>query len=254
MRRLLSGIPRPRFRVRTLLVLVALSAVALWGAKIVQDGPSTRWQILKFRHGSPATRREILDELHTQSVRGWFGGLFGLDNGNHLTGEAKKVEGRRRAALWIPALFEATEDADPRVRAAAIRTLAMVVYLHGTASEKNAALQRVIRATADRDAVIREHAVHSLIDFTMESPTKVLPVLREALHDPVMPVRRQAVEGLRFVGIVHDAMRAEMASELARILGGRDHPEIRAKAAWGLGLFVATIGTRPGRSSKRCRR
>jgi hypothetical protein len=50
-------LPRPRFRIRTLLLVVALVAFALVAQRAYRDGLETHWLLLKLRYGDVATRR-----------------------------------------------------------------------------------------------------------------------------------------------------------------------------------------------------
>jgi hypothetical protein len=53
----------PRFRLRTVLLTVALISLALAGWKVVVDGPRTHWLLLKLRFGGLLSLRDPDNKL-----------------------------------------------------------------------------------------------------------------------------------------------------------------------------------------------
>jgi hypothetical protein len=61
-----------RFRIRTLLLLVALVALGLFAQRIYRDGPEAHWLVLKLRYGNVAMRRSAALQARESEGRAMF--------------------------------------------------------------------------------------------------------------------------------------------------------------------------------------
>jgi HEAT repeat protein len=224
----------PRFRLRTVILAIAIVALVLAGWKVVDDGPRTHWLLLKLRFGGVEARRSASDEIW-ESVRNGafqdlFGGVFGTAPGPQLLAQHRHLW-QRRAELIIPALIDAARDPDPGCRARALKALYAMVAFHGSDLQKNQALPLFLTATRDRDDAVRTAAVGSLSGLADRDLETVLETFRSVLADPSLEVRQMAIWELGMLGILHPATQPDVAPILTGILVSRRDPRERIKAA-----------------------
>lgn len=231
-------LPRFRLRVRTLLVLVALVALALVGLRTYRDGPETHWLLMKLRHGNVEARRsaafrvgeagflDIVDDLFSPPV-------------SPGAAAARWHRQQRRAELLLPALVRVAEDPDAECRALAVRALHDLAVSRRSKPWKRLALRQVLAATRDRKESVRVVALGSLAGLAAQDTEAVIQTLRSALVDPSVEVRQAATKELGVVGVCVPAAQADVTSILIPLLASREDPRVRAKAAWGLCLFGA---------------
>jgi HEAT repeat protein len=226
---------RPKFKLRTLLVLVAVSALVIWGIKLGREGISEHWNLLKLQHGNPSTRRAVLDEIFRSELGSLFGGLFGdSTKPDNIANESGKALGRSRAQFWIGPLLEATNDADPLIRAKAIKGLVMMAFMHAKPADKKAIGRRVFQTVADSDSTVRATAIGEVYWFESQDPDAILPTLRNALKDPETTVRMAAAQSLWMAARQSPHLQLQATEELFKVLASRDLADVRKKAAWGL--------------------
>ncbi len=240
-------LPRIRFRIRTLLLIVALSGLGLAGVRIYRDGIEAHWLVLKLRYGSVEARRAAAHDAW-ESERTAFA-LAVLDSvgsgpASPRTG-ASSGRSERRAALLIPALIRAAKDPDAGCRASALKSLDHMATLFGPASEQTLVLRQILAATRDHDANVRATAVDSLVGLAQRDTTAVIDAFRSALNDPSVLVRREAASQLGVLGAIVPETRPDVASILIPLLASREDSRVRVPAAWGLCVFGRDHGRHP---------
>jgi hypothetical protein len=233
-------LPRLRLRLRTLLLLVALVALALIGQRIYHDGPEAHWLLLKLRYGNIEARRSAAVQARQSEGEAMFHNL--VDSvlsgpANPQTSEARWRRRQRRAELLLPALNHAAKDPDANCRADALRALHFLASLHASESEKLLALRQILAATRDRDDSVRTAAAGSLAGLADRDTGAVINAIRSALADPSVVVRQAATRELGMLGVIVPATQPDAASILIPLLAGREDPRVRVKAAWGMCYF-----------------
>ncbi|MHC5539091.1 HEAT repeat domain-containing protein [Singulisphaera rosea] len=239
---------RFRLRLRTLLGLVVLVALALVGHRIYLDGPDAHWLLLKLRYGNLDARRSAVVQIRQSESRAWYHDVIApIVSGplNPQTFEGQRYHRRRSAALLIPALADAMKDPDAACRADALRALALLVTLHGSEPQKRLAQHQILAATHDREYSVRTAAVGSLIGLAVRDSDAVLKALRSALADPSLLVRQAATQELGMLGVDVPATQREVASILMPLLASREDSRVRVKAVWGMTYFGADSRRRP---------
>jgi|GEM_PF-6763694 len=233
-------LPRFHFRVRTLLALVVLIALALVGRRIYHDGPEAHWLLLKLRHGGVEARRSAAREARDREGKRMLHDLVGQVLSGPATPqvtEQRRSRARRRAAILLPALVQATIDPDERCRANALEALGFLASFYGTKSEKRHALHHLLIATNDRNDSVRTAAVGSLAGLAEWDVEAVVAALRSALSDPSVEVRQTAARELGMLGVSQPKTQPEVARILEKVLASREDPRVRIKAAWGMCYF-----------------
>ncbi len=221
--------PRLSFRLRTLLVLVALVALALVGYRIYLDGPAAHWLLLKLRYGNVETRRSAALQVRESAVLDLETVLTFFDD-PRAAPERKRLQ-QRRAVLLLPALLSLVEDPDAECRANAVRALQALVGHHPSETEKHLALSKILAATRDRDDSARTAAVDSLSGLAELDTEAVLKAIRSALADPSIEVRQAAAQELGMIGLTTPATQPEVASILIPLLASREDSRVRVNAA-----------------------
>ena len=230
-------LPRFQLRVRTLLAVVALIALALVGQRIYHDGPEAHWLLLKLRHGNVEARRSAArDALESESrvvlhdmVDGFLKGVV-----NPRVAEQKWRRRRRRAELLFPALVQAAKDPDASCRGNAIEALGFLAGLYASETEKRQALRHILVATRDPKDSVRAAAVDSLASLADRDKEAVVAAPRLAMTDPSVDVRQKAAWELGSLGVLHPETQSDVAPILTRLLASREDPRVRSKAAWGM--------------------
>jgi HEAT repeats len=237
-------LPRLRFHIRTLLLFVAIVALALVGQRIYLDGPEAHWLVLRLRYGDVETRRAAANDAWTlgdESIHNNFDYVFGF--GNPPTPETQIRRRQRRTALLLPALARAAKDSDAICRARAL--VALHLRTVGGASEPGKVLARreILTAFRDVDPSVRAAAVRTLVVLTGPDRGAVIAALRSALDDPCWKVRHAAALELGTLGLEIPETQPVVASLLSPVLAGREDSRVRTGAAWALFFF--------GRDSRR---
>ena len=235
-------LPRFRFHIRTLLLVVAIVALASVGHRFYRDGPEAQWLILKLRYGGVETRRAAANEAWNsgdEAIHNAFDYVFGLGHPPAL--ETRVRRWRRRTELLLPALAQAAKDTDAICRARALVALHMNAV--GGASEPGKALARreILAAFRDVDPAVRSAAVRTLVGLTGPARGTVIAALESALADPSWEVRHAAALELGTLGLEIPETQAEVASILIPVLAGPDDSRIRCGVAWALCFFGATV-------------
>jgi len=225
----------PRYRIRTLLILVALVAVALFGQRVYRDGPEAHWLALKLRYGNVAARRSAAIRALQAEGRDVFHGLMssvrsGLAN-------SPTLESGRRADILLPALVRAAEDPDAACRAHALKALGFLASRHASESENRAILHQIRKATRDSDDSVRAAAVGALASLAAPDTDAVVNAFLAALADPAVEVREEAAQGLGWLGVMVPATQPDAASVLVPLLAGGEDPRVRIAAARAMALF-----------------
>ncbi len=202
---------RFRFRIRTLLLLVALVALALTGQRLYRDGPETHWLLLKLRYGNVEARRSA-------AIQAGKSGPEGADR-------------------FIPALAQAANDPDAGCRARALRALHNLVVLYAPESEKTLVLRQILAATRDPDDSVRAAAVGSLVGLADRDTRGVITAIQWALADSSVVVRQTAARALGMIAATLPATQPDAASILIPLLASREDSRVRVQAAWGLCYF-----------------
>jgi HEAT repeat protein len=233
-------LPRLRHRIRTLLLLVALVALALIGQRIYQDGPEAHWLLLKLRYGTVAARRSATIQARKSEGEATFHDftgpiLFGPPSARAL--EAQWRHRHRRAKLLLPALADAAKDPDPSCRANALRALNVLASLHASESDKLLTLRQIVAATRDPDDSVRTAAVSSLGGLADRDTSAAVDAIRSVLTDPSVEVRLAATRELGMLGVIIPATQPDAASILIPLLASREDSRVRIGAAWGLFYF-----------------
>jgi HEAT repeat protein len=241
-------LPRFRFRIRTLLLLVAFVAVALVAQRIYLDGPDAHWIVLKLRYGNAETRRSAALQARESEHVGMFHAMIDAvfsTAGSQQTSQAQRRRGRRRAELLLPALCRAAGDPDAGCRASALSALNLLACLYGSKTEKSVVLRQIIAATRDRDGSVRTAAVLSLAGLANCETGAVIDAIRSALADPSVEVRQAAARELGILGATVPETQADVASILIPLLASREDARVRVQAASGMCYFGTDSRRRP---------
>ncbi|WP_165224042.1 HEAT repeat domain-containing protein [Aquisphaera insulae] len=233
-------LPRLRFPVRMLLLLVAMVTLGLLGWRVYRDGLETDWLLLRLRHGNLAARRAAAARARDAMGESVAQTLFGSLQASPPTPQAQaaRQQGQRRQAeILLPALAEVAKDPDPSCRAEALHALAFLAALHAPKSQKPAIFHRVLEATHDPEVSVRTVAVSSLTNLVSWDEPAVVGAIRSALEDPAIAVRREAAWQLGILGMTVPTSQPEAASLLVPLVAGRDDPAVRIKAIEALCLF-----------------
>ncbi len=231
---------RFRLRVRTLLAIVAVVALAMVGLRIYRDGPESHWLLLKIRHGNAEARRSAAIQVRESEGKAIFramGGQTFSGPANPQILEAEQRQRRRSVELLIPALAQAMNDPDATCRSAALKALTVLAGFEGSESEKSLALRLSIEAMRDREASVRKAAVDSLSGFADRDRRPVIDAIRSALADSSVEVRESAAWRLGFAGVTYPESQPEVASLLIPLLASKDDSRVRVNAAEGLSIF-----------------
>ena len=193
-----------RFRLRTLLVAVAVIGIALGialgTAKWLREWP---------------TRRYLRSVMQSESFDAWQSA-----HGIRLHGPTADP------TIAVPALIDALGDERPRVRASVARALGHI------REEAHSAIPSLIRLLKDEDAVVRSNVAASLGEICLDLVLKDAPAvsaLKVALGDVSAHVRMAAAGALFRNGEVEAAIPALLSA-----LTDEDEP-VRLHAAWSLG-------------------
>jgi HEAT repeats len=237
-------LPRFRFHIRTLLLIVALVALTLVGQRIYLDGPEAHWLALMLRYGNVATRRAAADDARLmggESIRDALDYVFRLGNPPAFETQNRRLQ--RRSDLLLPALAQAAKDSDAVCRARALIALHRNSVGGASESKKTFALHEILAGMGDADASVRAAAVGSLMGLADRDTGAVITALRTALADPSGGVRHAAALELGLLGGDIPATQPDVASILIPVLTGRDDSGVRIGAAWAMYFF--------GRDSRR---
>lgn len=237
-------LPRLSLRLRTLLLLVALVALALVGHRIYLDGPDAHWLLLKLRYGNVEARRSATLQARESA--------YGLEPAFSLPDDPSawpewRLRRQRRAVLLLPALLSLMEDPDAECRANAVRAVRAWAGRHPSKTEKVRALRRILAVTRDRDGSVRAAALESLTAyaFVTHDTEAVINAFRSALSDPSIDVRQKAADGLGGLGVIIPTTQSDAASILIPLLASREDARVRVKAARGLSYFGVDLRRHP---------
>jgi HEAT repeat protein len=227
-------LPRFRFHIRALLLIVTLVAVCLLGLRIYFDGPpEAHWLALKLRYGNILARRAAAADAW-QGGEAW-DGFF--DGANRAASEMQRQRRQRRAEMLLPALVQATKDSDAVCRARALRSLHNLATLDGSEHQENLALRHILAATRDLDGYVRAAAVDSMVGLASRDTGAVISAFRSALADPSVTVRLTATQQLGMLGVIVPQTQPDVALILIPLLASEQDARVRAKAAWALCYF-----------------
>ena len=135
-------------------------------------------------------------------------------------------EGGEAGRVATPELLEALKDKDPRLRAAAIGSLAAL----GIPAENYT--DSLLALVEDPDEKVRAAAVSAAGKMDKDQLARLVPVLKKSLSDSSVEIRRAAASSLAEVG----AAAAEARPGLQAALKDAD-PLVRALAARALGAL-----------------
>lgn len=210
--------PQFRFRMRTLLLLIAMLALLLAGVKVYREGAEAHWVALKLRIGNAATHRAAATEAWELALE-----------------EALGPQGVR---VVIPALVVATRDRDTECRANAVDALAVLAVLDGSELAKRQTLPILLEASSDHAAAVRQMAIHWLgRRWGDRDVTRELTALLRAASDPSVNVRETALFELGHLGGVSRETQQESVPVLISALQSHDSQNVRITAAGALGYF-----------------
>ncbi len=230
-------LPKIRFRIRTLLLLVALVALGLFAHRIYRDGPEAHWLVLKLRYGNVAMRRSAALQARESEVRAMFLDL--VARANRQTSNAQLRRRGRGAALLLAAVVHAAGDVDAECRANALRAVDVLACLYASESEKSLALRQILAATRDGDDSVRTAAVGCLAGLAERDTGAVLNAIESALKDRSVAVRETAARELGMLGGTVPATQSDAAAILIALLASREESRVRVKAAWAMCHFGA---------------
>lgn len=232
-------LPRFRFHIRTLLLIVALVALALVGQRIYRDGPEAHWLVLKLRYGNVETRRAAANEVwhgDHEAIHDAFDYVFGFASPTTLDTQMQRRQ--RRATLLLPAVARAAKDQDAICRANALGALDRLASFDASEQERSLALRQILEAMGDPEPEVREEAIASMVSLAACDTPAVIRAIRLALADPSAQVRLTATQQLGRLGYVVPLTQLDVASILIPILASREDSRIRVSAAWGLSFGV----------------
>lgn len=229
--------PRLRFRIRTLVLLVALIAIAMTEYRVYQDGLDAHLWLLKIHCGNVRVRQSAAREIRDVVDRSFFSSLWHNRVGSGRTPAFAEQHRRfleRRSALLLPALVDLSSDPDPGCRVEGLKSLAGLAVYHGSDSVKGEALRCVFTASRDGDERVRIAALGSFFGLVPSDASIVLNRFREALRDPSIELREAAAVQLGYLGLDHPQAVAPI---LMSVISSEDDPGVRVIAVQSIGLF-----------------